>query len=219
MRISNKLNLLLASAALVAMAGAANAAVDTFDSSTATQNNTGGSTVLATVDGSWATALAGSSWITAAGDTDPAIGTSVLYTVTFTLPTGFSDAVLNLGVFADDSATVLIDGTTLFTENTTLGSHCASGAIGCTSGTEGILSGTNVTADLHAGTNTITFRDFQEVDGTPFGVDFAGSVSYQAGNGNPNGSVPEPSTIALFGAGLLAFATFMGVRRRKVMAQ
>jgi hypothetical protein len=32
MRISNKLNLLLASAALVAMAGAANAAVDTFDS-------------------------------------------------------------------------------------------------------------------------------------------------------------------------------------------
>jgi hypothetical protein len=140
--------------------------------------------------------------------------------VTFTLPTGFSDAVLNLGVFADDSATVLIDGTTLFTENTTLGSHCASGAIGCTSGTEGILTNSNVTADLHAGLNSITFQDFQEVDGTPFGVDFDGSVSYQtAGGTNPNGSVPEPSTVALFGAGLLAFATFMGLRRRKAMAR
>jgi len=175
-----------------------------FASTTSTPNSTGKPSILAFVDPSWASPLNSplpSFWITATGDLAPLLGTSVTYTETFVLPAGFTDAVLNLGVFADDSATVKIDGTTLFTEDTKLGAHCAAGPIGCVTGTEGIITNMNVTADLHPGTNTITFKDYQEVGGTPFGIDFDGSLSYSSIDREVS-AVPEPSSIVLLFTGL-----------------
>jgi hypothetical protein len=49
---------------------------------------------------------------------DPALNTEVTFTETFTLPAGFSDGLPGLGVYADDSATVMIDSTTPFTRQT-----------------------------------------------------------------------------------------------------
>ncbi len=181
-----------------------------FASSTSTQNSTGNPSVLATVDPSWATPLASSSWITAEGYGDPGLGVSVTFTESFTLPTVFSGAFLNLGVFADDSATVKIDNTTLFTEDTTLGSHCAAGPIGCTSGNEGVINNLDVTGDLHAGVNTMTFQVFQEVGDTPFGVDFAGSLNF-----DPPAAVPEPKSILFLCAGLAALAGFKFFQRKR----
>jgi hypothetical protein len=178
-----------------------------FASSTSTPNSTGKPSVLASVDQSWATALSSpvpSSWITATGDADPSLGTAVTFTESFTLPTVFSDVVLNLGVYADDSANVFIDSTQLFSEDTKLGAHCASGPIGCTNGTEGIITNLNVTADVHSGVNTITFQDFQEVGGTPFGVDFDGSISYSASN---TSTVPEPNSTLFLCAGLIGLVS------------
>jgi hypothetical protein len=118
--------------------------------------------------------------------------------------------VLNLGVYADDSANVFIDSTQLFTEDTTLGSHCASGPIGCVPGMEGIVTNLNVTADLHSGMNTITFQDFQEVGNTPFGVDFDGSISYSTS------AVPEPNSILFLCAGLIGLVSLRAWTRARV---
>lgn len=187
------------------------AATITFDSSTSTTNNTSGphyATVAATVDPSWATALPGSIWITTSNDKDPALGTTVTFTVDLDITGPFNLATLDLGVFADDSTTVMLDGTTLFTEDTTLGTHCAAGIVGCTDGTEGILNNVNVTGDVHDGMNTLTFEVFQEVNDTPFGTDFAGSLTTSDVTPTPT---PEPGSRALLGSGLLGLA---GLRRR-----
>jgi len=195
------------------LASACSANVIDFSSSTSTPNSTGNPSVLASVDPSWATPLSSpipSFWITATGDADPALGTSVTFTESFTLPTVFSGAFLNLGVFADDSATVMIDSTTLFTEVTTLGSHCASGPIGCVSSTEGVINNLDVTSDLHSGLNTITFQVFQEVGSTPFGVDFAGSLTY-----DPPAAVPEPNSMLLLCVGLAGFGSLKALLGRR----
>jgi hypothetical protein len=183
-----------------------------FGSSTSTPNSTGNPSILATVDPSWATPLSSpvsSNWITATGDADPSLGTAVTFTESFTLPTGFTNVVLNLGVYADDSATVMIDGTTLFKEDTTLGAHCAAGPIGCVPCAEGVITNMNVTADVNSGVNTITFEDFQEVGNTPFGVDFDGSISYGTS------AVPEPNSILFLFAGLAGLASLKAFQRRR----
>lgn len=184
-----------------------------FASSTSTPNSTGKSSVLASLDPSWATALnspLSSSLITANGDADPSLGTAITFTESFTLPAGFSNVMLNLGVYADDSANVYIDGTQLFAEDETLGAHCASGPIGCTTPTEGIITNLNVTADVHTNANTITFQVFQEVGNTPFGVDFDGSISYSTS------AVPEPNFTVLLCLGVIALLALRAWNRGRV---
>jgi hypothetical protein len=193
---------------IVATACSANS-ISYFASSTSTPNSTGNPSIPASVDPSWATPLPSSSWITATGDSDPALNTAVTFTQTFILPSGFSNAILNLGVFADDSATVMIDNTTLFSEDTTLGVNCASGPVGCTTANEGVITNMNVTADVHSGLNTITFEDFQEVGNTPFGVDFAGSISYSTS------AVPEPNSILFLFAGLVGLGLLKAFHQRR----
>jgi hypothetical protein len=175
-----------------------------FQSSTANTNNSGSSTIAATVDSSWATALTSPSptpsiWITDSGNPEPALGTSVTFTQNITLGS-FTSAILDLGVYADDSATVVLDGTTLFTEDTTLGTHCAAGPIGCVSGTEGIESNLNVSSIVHSGVNTLTIQDFQEVGYTPFGVDFDGSIT------TSTAATPEPTSAFLLSGCVLGAA-------------
>jgi hypothetical protein len=178
---------LVVKCALVATLAVSSCLADVIDfaSSTSTTNSTANPTVAAPVNPSWAAALGSSIWVTAQGYDTPALNTEVTFTESFILPAGFTDADLNLGVYADDSATVMIDGTTLFTKQTELGAHCVAVGIGCANGAEGVIDNMNVTADLHSGVNTITFFDYQEVGGTSFGVDFAGSVSYKRGGDPP----------------------------------
>jgi len=175
--------------------------VITFDSTTSITNNTSSpaeTTVAATPDPAWATALPGSEWITTTGNIAPPIGTNVVFTENLDISGPFDAAILNLGVFAADSATVMLDGTTLFTENTNLGMYCSSGVIGCVDGTEGVLSALDVTSDLHLGTNTLTFQVFRESNSTAFGLDFAGSLVT-----SNVVTTPEPSCAVVLGCGLL----------------
>ena len=159
-----------------------------FNSGAATLNSSGSPTVAAVPNPSWAPPLNTSEWITAEDDIGPALDTEVTFTVDLDLPTGFSDAVLMLGVYADDSSTVMLDSTTLFSQSFDRGPHCSAVTIGCMPGTEGVINNLNVTADLHAGENTLTFDVVQEVGDTPFGVDFTGGLVYTA----PDAPPPEP---------------------------
>ena len=88
-----------------------------FASCTSTES-TAKPTVAAIVDPGSAPGRASSIRITAQGDKNPALNTEVTFTETFSVPAGFSDALPGRGVFANDSATVTIDGTTLFTKQT-----------------------------------------------------------------------------------------------------
>ncbi|HEX4154052.1 MAG TPA: PEP-CTERM sorting domain-containing protein [Acidobacteriaceae bacterium] len=195
--------LVLALAVLISPAAFAST-VD-FASSTSTTNNTGGQATILASNSVWATALPGSSWITTADNVTPPNGTTVTYTVDLDIAGPFNLATLNLGVYADDTATVMLNGTTLFAGDMTLGMHCASGIIGCVDGTEGVLSNYDVTADVHDGVNTLTFEDYQ-LGASTFGVDFAGSLV----TSDP-ASTPEPSSLMLLGSGLIGLA---GLRRR-----
>jgi hypothetical protein len=173
-----------------------------FNSGAATLNSSGSPTVAAVPDSSWEPPINTSEWITAEDDKDPALDTQVTFTVDLDLPTGFSDAVLMLGVYADDSATVKIDSTALFEASFDLGPHCSAVTIGCMPGTEGVINNLNVTSDLHAGENTLTFDVVQEVGDTPFGLDFSGGLVYTAPDPpppppDPPPSVPEPGSILL----------------------
>ena len=88
-----------------------------FTSCTSTES-TGNPTVADLLDPDWTPALASSIWITAQGEMGPALNTEVTFTETVGLPAGFRDALPDLGMYADDSATVTIDSTTLFNKQT-----------------------------------------------------------------------------------------------------
>lgn len=125
-----------------------------------------------------------------------------IFTVTETFSTHIGD-VLNLDVWADDTAEVFINGDSLFPPNFSQ-SVCANGAIGCEPGENGKISYTFFTE----GVQTLTFDVFQIGTGTsnysnPFGLLYSGTV---------NAAVPEPSAIVLMLTGLLGMG-FAGLRK------
>ncbi|MGA2419211.1 MAG: PEP-CTERM sorting domain-containing protein [Candidatus Acidiferrum sp.] len=164
----------------------------------ATQNIVGNS--------AWAAPLAGSSWVsfTTTGDTSNSNfytvpnGTAVTFAETFTLSGPVTNAFLN--VLADDTTTLILNGTTLYNANLG-GSYptCSSIAIGCLQSTEGSFNTAQLLPYLNAnGTNTLDFVVYQEA-GSSFGLDYSGSVTTAT-------ATPEPGTLVLLGAGLLGLA-------------
>ena len=170
-----------------------------------TTNNSGRPTVDLTgslpPNPEWAPALPGSDWIsdgpTGAHDDpgyfSPRDGTAITFTTDFILDGAITGATLD--VLADDSTSVVLNGHTLIAADTTPGSRCANHPVGCLTTTEGVFTFAQLAPYLVDGANTLSFRVVQ-VDGSSFGLDFAGSVA--------DGPTPEASTTALMGAGLLA---------------
>jgi len=110
--------------------------------------------------------------------------------------------VLNLQIWADDSAGVYVDGVQVFAPVYTQGSACSGQVIGCLPGQDGVLSNYH----LGAGTHTITFDLYQTGTGTdttsnPMGLLFTGS----------DVSAPEPTALLLVGGGLVG----IGLLRRR----
>jgi len=152
----------------------------------------------------WAAPLAGSSWVsfTTTGATNNSNfytvpnGTAVTFAETFTLNGPITNAFLN--VLADDTTTVILNGTTLYNANLG-GSYptCSSIAIGCLQSTEGSFTTAQLLPYLNAnGANTLDFVVYQEA-GSSFGLDYSGSITT---------ATPEPGTLVLLGAGLLGLA-------------
>jgi hypothetical protein len=159
---------------------------------------------------SWAEELPGSEWISygPTGDRDdpgffsPLDGTVVVFTTKFVLSGTITGA--SLTVMADDSTSVVLNGHTLMTANTKHGSTCSKTPIGCLESTEGVFTFSSLGLYLVDGANTLSFGVVQ-VNGSSFGLDFAGSVDETA-------ATPEPGTLAVIGGGLIVLA---GLRRRK----
>lgn len=110
--------------------------------------------------------------------------------------------MLALDVWADDTASVLLDGSLLFGANISQDNDCADGAIGCEPGENATLIASNLTASQH----TLQFDVFQ-LGGDGFGVLWSGELS----------SAPAPTTLALMCIGLagLGVAKWHQKRHRK----
>ena len=145
----------------------------------------------------WASALVGSSWISygptgASSDPgyfSPADGTDVTFSTQFILSGAITSA--SLTVLADDSTTVILNGTTLIYASTT--SPCPAG---CVSWTTVVLNFAALGPYLVDGTNTLSFSVVQ-LGGQSYGLDFSGNV---------DPPTPEPSAWLLMAAGLLGLA-------------
>jgi len=141
------------------------------------------------------------------GETTPAPSTTVpIFTIveSFTLT---STGSLDFWIWADDTADLYFNlqgaGLGLIKERNTIQDVCADGSIGCEADEFYNLSAAN----LSPGTYDITMSVYQVGTGTsaasnPFGVLYSGSVT-----------VPEPSTLALLGLGLLGLGA---AKRRKI---
>ena len=158
----------------------------------------------------WALPLANSSWISFAdtGDTSKPgsykvpNGTAVTFSETFDLFGVVSDA--SLTVLADDTTSVVLNGTTIFPANLG-GSYplCSSIPIGCLVSTEGSFDFSQLGPLLNSdGSNTISFTVYQEGDET-FGLDYAGSFT---------ATTPESGTLPLLSCGLAVLVLI--IRRR-----
>lgn len=156
----------------------------------------------------WAPALAGSNWISYAitgNPSDPGYyvvapnGTSVTFSQTFTVDGPVTGGTLS--VMADDTTSIVLNGTTIF--SAALGGSyptCSSVPVGCLSSTAENIDLTPFIGLFNTnGPNTLSFQVFQE-NGVSFGLDYAGTID-----------TPEPGMLAMLGLGLVGLF-FVGRR-------
>ena|ERR1700760_1872392 len=180
--------------------------VNINSSATETTNSSGSPTQNISPNSAWAGPFAGSSWVSngntgsvsAPGFTVVPNGTSVTFTDTFNLSGPATSAWLD--VLADDTASVVVNGTTLFAANLG-GSYptCSSKEIGCLTNTAGMFTASQLDPLLKSGLNTIAFTVYQE-GAASFGLDYSGSIT------TGTTSTPEPGTLVLLGCGLAGLA-------------
>jgi len=167
-------------------------------SASETTNNSGSATQDISPVAAWASALGGSSWISFANAGEVPNGTAVTFTDTFNLSGPVTGATLR--VLADDTASVIVNGTTIFAANLN-GSYptCSSVPIGCLTSSEGVFTLAQLQPYLNVGSNTISFTVYQEA-GDGYGLDYSGSFT------TGTTTVPESGTFVLVGCGLIGVA-------------
>lgn len=170
-------------------------------------NSMGVPTIQISPNPFWAAAQPGSSWVSFTQSGNPASpgfvvvpnNTVVTFRESFVLAPAGGNYVGNLIVFADDSASVVVDGVLRMAEASTTGNTyaiCSDFGIGCREDTRGVIP-----LSLAPGPHTFEFAVAQR-NLSSFGLDYAADLT----------AVPEPATILLLGTGLIAFAT--ALRRR-----
>jgi hypothetical protein len=126
-------------------------------------------------------------------------GTDTIFTQTFTLGAPVEGGVLS--VLADDTTSVILNGTTIYAAD--LGGsylpHCSSQPIGCLTSTEATINLAPYAGLFNVGVNTLSFQVYQE-DLVSYGLDYQGSIN-----------TPEPGTMAMLGLGLVGL--FLMCRR------
>lgn len=136
---------------------------------------------------------------------DPRVSFSETFTLTSATVESFT-----LTVYADDTTAVFLNDVEIFPNNPVNDGACADGQIGCTfNPDEGItfsLSGLNpgqlatISSALNVGgSNTLRF-DVHQQGASSFGLLYSGSVD------QADVVIPEPSTWAMLGSGLVALA-------------
>jgi hypothetical protein len=186
-----------------------------LDSSAATTtNNSSEATVNINPNPAWATALAGSNWISngqTGNPSDPGYtvypdGTTVLFSESFNLSGNVTAAMLS--VMADDTTSVVVNGTTIYAAtNLPVSGYptCSSQPIGCLTSTQENFTLAQLSPYLKSGSNTIQFDVYQK-NMVSFGLDYAGSIS--------TSQTPEPASLWMIGSGLV----FLGLASRRVRA-
>lgn len=180
------------------------AANTTYDAASQLASGSGTPALAVTNPGGWASAIAGSEWVSNVANTGPSTPDYFdpygyyTYTETFTVTGETKIASGSISIMADDTATVLLNGTLLADyESTSDDSHCANTVpvgqgISCGGGYTISLAGLNL---VH-GVNTLTIVDLQAGtggSGDAAGVDYLGRITM----------APEPGTWVLLGSGLL----------------
>jgi hypothetical protein len=185
-------------------ASADSTAIDS--SATNTTNNSGFATQNISSNPAWATALAGSNWVSFANTGNPSgagflvlpNGTNAVFSQTFNLSGTITSATIS--VLADDTSSLVVNGTTVYVANLG-GSYptCSSVQIGCLTATEGTF---NIAPYLVDGSNTISFDVYQEA-GSSYGLDYAGTIT----------TTPEPGVLMMLSSGLFGLGF---LNRRKL---